>query len=159
MKTDHLYIEDPSHNLGGELINISDFNRADWKHLTVYYINYVNRNKQPDSTSQLYLSINNVSGYISEENGEKFLTINKEDSISKIYNSVLSALKDFIANKEGKIIAFNDGSEKIKFLSNADLVLDKLLYFTELTVVIRCVFGQGDLFYPQVYLDNGRYQL
>ena len=167
MKTYHLSIEDPSHHLGVELINISDFNRADlkldrknWKGLTVYYINYVNRNKQPvDSTNQLYLSIKNVSGYISEEIGEKFLTINKENLTSKKYNSVFSALKDFTASKEGKIITFNDGYEKIKFLCNADLVLDKLLYFTELAVVIRCVFGQGDLFFPQVYLDNGGHQV
>ena len=33
--------------------------------------------------NQLYLSINNVSGYISEENGDKFLIINKEDAVSK----------------------------------------------------------------------------
>ena len=81
-----------------------------------------------------------MSGYISEENGEKFLTINKEDSVSEKYNSVFSALKDFIASKEGKSITFNDGYDRIKFLSNADLALDRLLYFTELTAVIRCAF-------------------
>ena len=167
MKNDRLYIEDSSYLLGGELIDILDFDRADlkldkknWKDLTIYYINYVNKNKQPvDSTNQLYLSIDNVSGYISEENGEKFLTINKEDSVSEKYNSVFSALKDFIASKEGKSITFNDGYDRMKFLSNADLLLDRLLYFTELTVVIRCVFKQKDLLYPQVYLDKGRYQL
>ena len=87
MKTDHLHIEDSSYYLGGELIDILDFDRANlkldkknWKDLTVYHINYVNRNKQPvDSTNQLYLSINKVFGHISEENGDKFLTINKED--------------------------------------------------------------------------------
>ena len=73
MKTDHLYIEDSSYHLGGELIDISNFDKAnlkldkkDWKDLTVYYINYVNKIKQPiDTTNQLYLSISIVSGYIS----------------------------------------------------------------------------------------------
>ena len=100
-----------------------------------------------------------MSGYIADKNGEKFLTISKEDSVSEKYNSVFSALKDFIASKEGKSITFNDGYDRIKFLTNADLVLDRLLYFTELIVVIRCVFKQKDLLYPQVYLDKGRYQL
>ena len=88
MKTDHLYTEDSSHHFPGYLIDILNFNRSDlkldkkeWKDLTVYYINYISRNKQPvDSTNQLYLSINKASGYISEENGNMFLTINKEDS-------------------------------------------------------------------------------
>ena len=165
MKTDHLYIEDSPYHLGGELIDISDFSnlkldKKDWKDLAVYYINYVNKNKQPvDITNQLYISINNVSGYISEENGKKFLTITKEDSVSKKYNSVFSALQDLTASKEGKIIIFNDGYDKIKFLSNADLVLNTLLHFPALAVVIRCFFKQGDVFYSQVYLDDGRYQL
>ena len=45
-----------------------------------------------------------------------------------------------------------DISHSEKFLSNSDLVSNKLLYFPALTVVIRCVFKQGDLFYPQVIL-------
>ena len=36
--------------------------------------------------------------------------------------------------------------------------LGKLVYFPILTVVIRCVLKQGDLFYPQVYLDDALYQ-
>ena len=107
----------------------------------------------------MYLSINKASGYISEKNGNKFLTINKDGPLSKKYNSVFSAIKDFKGSKEGKDITFNDGFDKTKFLSNADLVLDELLYFPILTIVIRCVFKQGDVFYPQVYLDDGWYQL
>ena len=114
------------------MIDILNFNRSnlkldkkDWKDLTVYYINYINRNKKSvDSTNQLYLSINKASGYVSEENGNKFLTLNKEGPLSKKYNSVFSAIKDFIASKEGKDINFNDGFDKIKFLSNANLVLE-----------------------------------
>ena len=114
-----------------------------------YYINNVN--KTLDSVSQLCLSINNVSGYILEESGKKFLIINKENLVS-----VFSTLKDIIDSKEGKSINFNDGYYKMKFLS--DSVLNKL-YFTELIIVIRCVLEREDIFYPQVYLGYGRYQL
>ena len=39
------------------------------------------------------------------------------------------------------------------------LMMILTIYFPTLTVVIRCVFKQGDLFYPQVYLDDALYQL
>ena len=48
---------------------------------------------------------------------------------------------------------------KLNSLSDDSLRLDKLIYFPTLTVVIRCVFKQGDIFYPQVYLDDALYQL
>ena len=62
-----------------------------------------------------------MSGYISEENGEKFFIINKENLAS-----IFSTLKYLIETKEGKKFNFNDGNEKIKFLSDSDLDLNKL---------------------------------
>ena len=56
-------------------------------------------------------------------------------------------------------VNFNDGFNKIKFISDDSLRLDKLIYFPTLAVVIRCVFKQGDLFHPQVYLDDALHQL
>ena len=61
--------------------------------------------------------------------------------INKVFCSVIS-------NEE---VNFNDGFNKIKFVSDDSLRLGKLNYFPTLTVVIRCVFKKGDLFYPQVY--------
>ena len=46
-----------------------------------------------------------------------------------------------------------------KFISDDSFRLNKLIYFPTLIVVIRCVLKQGDLFYPQVYLDDALYQL
>ena len=46
-----------------------------------------------------------------------------------------------------------------KFLSDDSLPLDKLIYFPTMTVIIRCVFKQDGIFYPQVYLDNCLYQM
>ena len=58
-------------------------------------------------------------------------------------------------------IKFNYGEnyDRIKFISNDNLPIGKLIYFPKITVTIRCVFKQGDLFYPQVYLDDALYQL
>ena len=48
---------------------------------------------------------------------------------------------------------------KIKFLRYDSLPLGKLIYFPTITVVIRCVFKQNGIFYPQVYLDDCLYQI
>ena len=49
--------------------------------------------------------------------------------------------------------------DEIKFLSEYSLPLSKLIYFPTLTVVIRYVFKQNGVFYPQVYLDDCLYQI
>ena len=43
-------------------------------------------------------------------------------------------------------VNYNDDSDKIKFVSDDSLPL-------------RCVLKQGDIFYPQVHLDDALYQL
>ena len=40
-----------------------------------------------------------------------------------------------------------------------DLPLNKKLKFPTLTIIIRCVFQEGEKLYPQVYLDECLYEL
>ena len=56
-------------------------------------------------------------------------------------------------------VNYDDDFDKIKFVSNDNLPIRKLIYFPTITVTIRCVLKQGDLLYPQVYLDDVLYQL
>ena len=58
-----------------------------------------------------------------------------------------------------KKLTFNDGFNKIKFISDDSLRINELIYFPTLTFVITCVFEKGDLFHPQVYLDDALYRL
>ena len=63
--------------------------------------------------------------------------------------------------------AINGGKEndywedymKIKFNSDDDLPLNKLLKFCLITIIIRCVFSQDGKFYPQLFLDDTLYEL
>ena len=48
--------------------------------------------------------------------------------------------------------------DKIKFLSDDSLPLNKI-YFPTITVIIRCVFKQNGVYYPQVYIDECLYQI
>ena len=48
---------------------------------------------------------------------------------------------------------------KIKVLSDDSIPLNTLIYFPKITVIIRYVFKQNGVFYPQVYLDDCLYQI
>ena len=42
---------------------------------------------------------------------------------------------------------------KIKFISDDNLPLNKLLNLHNLTIVVRSVFQEGNQYYPQIVLD------
>ena len=136
-----------------------------WNGIDIYHIGYVAKNKPKDwcvnSVNPLYLIINKVFCSAGEENGIKYLKIEKnhsEPALNK-WNQVFDSTKYHIKKISNEEVNFNDDFKKNKFISDDSLRLDKLIYFPTLTVVIRCVFKQ-DLFYPQVYLhDDALYQL
>ena len=48
---------------------------------------------------------------------------------------------------------------KIKFNSDDDLPLNKLLKFHLMIIIIRCVFSEDGKLYPQLFLDDTLYEL
>ena len=48
---------------------------------------------------------------------------------------------------------------KIRFESNDDLPLNKPIKLRLLTIIIRSVFKENGKFYPQLFLDDGLYEL
>ena len=48
---------------------------------------------------------------------------------------------------------------KIKFNSDDNLPLNKLLKFYKMTMTIRYVFSEDNKLYPQVFLDEALYSL
>ena len=48
---------------------------------------------------------------------------------------------------------------KIKFNSNGDLPLNKILKLHDLTIIVRSVFEENSKYYPQVFLDKYLYEL
>ena len=45
------------------------------------------------------------------------------------------------------------------FESNDDLQMNKPKKLLLLTIIIRCVFSECDKFYPQLFLDDARYDV
>ena len=174
-------------NLSNCSMNNLKLDKKSWKDIDIYYIGYFDKNKPEDwcvnSVNPLYLIINKVFCFVREKDGVKYLTIDKgnkklEDFILSLWNKVFSSIKYNIKkiNHEcksldeckgfpdceefGKIeVDYDEDFGKIRFVGNDNLPLRKLIYFQTTTVVISCVFKQGDLFYPQVYLDDALYQL
>ena len=130
----------------------------------------------------MYLIIK-VCCFVGEKDGVKYLKIDKgnknlENSILKVWNKVFPGIKHYIKkiNHECKLLDECKGSphceefgkikvdydeefDKIKYVSNDNHSVEKLICFPSITVVTRCAIKQGDLFYPQVYLNDAIYQL
>ena len=112
--------------------------------------------------------------YLKIDKGDKKL----EDSILKLWNKVFIGIKYYIKRIKDECKTFTnckglpqceelykikfdycENYDIIKFISNDNLPVGKLIYFPTITVTIRCVFEQRDLFYPQVYLGDALHQL
>ena len=159
MAVKELNIKIRTYHFYKDLINALNFepnnlklDKKTWKDIDICYIAYVDKNKPEDwsvnSVNPLYLIINKVFCSVGEENGIKYLKIEKyhsEPSLNK-WNQVFDSIKYHIKKINNEEINFNDDFNKIKFISDDSLRQDKLIYFPTLTVVIRCVFKQGDLF-------------
>ena len=48
---------------------------------------------------------------------------------------------------------------KIKFDSNDNLPLNKILKFRALTIIIRNIFEKDSKYYPQIFLDDCLYEI
>ena len=167
MTTKKLNIAGRSYYFYNDLIRLWNFDernlkldKKSWKDINIYYLGYVDKKPEwnVNSVNQLYLIVNGIYGSISEENGTKYLTISKPENVLKKYEQVFSKIKQKIKKVSGEEVIYNDYFQKIKFSIDDDLPLNELIYFLILTVVIRCVFKQGGIFYPQVCVDGGLYQ-
>ena len=78
----------------------------------------------------------------------------------KKYADVWDEIKNKIIAIDGdKQNDYGKDYMKIKFNSDDDLLLNKLLKFHLMTIIIRCVFSEDGRFYPQLFLDDTLYEL
>ena len=112
--------------------------KKSYKNIDIYYIGYIRIKKIDDyekiySVNPLHFRINHASGYIEENNGNKYLIFDSVDENKK----VLKKYGDVSHGIKNKIKAINGDKEndygkdyiKIKFNSDDDLRLNKLLKF------------------------------
>ena len=158
MVTKQLNIKNRTYHFWNDLINLKDFDPKLLKlvknssmDISIYYIGYVTKKTEYniDSVNPLYIK-KEVSKYLNIS-----LTCNNNDVLVK-YAEVWSGIKD-------QIKTTNDGSVgellikdylKIKFDSDDNLSLNKILKFCVLTIIIRNIFEIDGKYCPQIFLDD-----
>ena len=110
-----------------------------------------------NSVNLLYLIIHKISGYIGENNGNKYLTLVRTDgSINtlKTYEKLWTKTRDLIRSKTNNSDDYDEKYMKIRFNSNDDLCLKKTLELPNIILVVKAVFHEDNKYYLLVFLHE-----
>ena len=109
------------------------------------------------------LIIDKVDECIEEENGNKYLTLVSTDKNKELltkYTEVWNGIKNLIKKTNGgEASEYGKDFIRIKFNSDDNLTLNRILKLHNVTIVIKSVFQEDGKYYPQVFLDEGWYEL
>ena len=156
------------------MINIKDFDpsllkidKKLYKNIGIHYIGYITMETSDylkiNTVNPLYIIINEVDGSIEEKNGNKYLTFASTDKNKKVlekYTKLWDEIKyDIKTINGGKSAEYEKDYMKIKFNSDDDLPLNKILKLHNLTIIVRSVFEENRKYYPQVFLNECLYEL
>ena len=115
-----------------------------------------------NSINPLNLIFNKVNEYFGEINKSKYLTLvptNESKEKIKKRHELWSKIRDLIRSMTKISDDYDEKYMKIKFNSDDELVLNKLIEIPSMTTVLRAVFHENNKYYPQVYLDECLYKL
>ena len=115
-----------------------------------------------NSVNPLYLIIHKVDGNIKEKNGNRYLTVISKDKNKEVlikYTELWNRIKNLIKKINYKPGDYDEKYMKIKFNSDDNLPLNKILKIHNMTIGIRSVFQEDGKFYPEIFLDECLYEL
>ena len=119
--------------------------------------------KSINSVYPLYLIIGKVNEYIEKSNENKYLFFTSTDGNKEVlvkFTKLWDEIKYLIETiNEGKKGEYEKDFMKIKFNSDDNLPLNKMLKLHMLTVIVRSVFEGDGKYYPQVFLNDCLYEL
>ena len=131
--------------------------------INIYYIGYVTKKSEYNinSVNPLYLLIKKLDGFIDEKESNKYFNITLTDGNNDVlikYAEVWSGIKDQIKKINNDSVGeYDKDYMKIKFDSDDNLPLNKVLKFHVLAIIIRNVFEKDGKCYPQIFLDDCLY--
>ena len=105
----------------------------------------------------MHFIIDKTDGNIEESNGNKYLTLvptNKNKDKLKKYTELWDKIKDLIRLITNTSGDYDEKYMKIKFNSDNNVSLNKILKLHNLTIVVRSVFQENKKYYPQVFSDE-----
>ena len=171
MTTKQIDIKNRTYYFYNDLINIKNFDpnilKLDKKqcYILMFIILVILQKKTEygvNSVNPLYLMINRIKGHFEEKDGNKYLIISPKniDAIQK-YQGVFDRLKEIIkkVNDYSQPTKYEDNYMKIKFNTDDNIPLNKIIYLPTITVTIRSVTKKDDKYYLQVFLDECLYQV
>ena len=173
--TKRLNIKNRAYYFHDDLINLKkfdpsllDLDKKSSLDISIYYIEYIITTKGTSdyenitSVNPLYLIINDIYGYIEESNGNKYLSFastdkNKEvlKKYIKLWDEIKYHIQTINASEFGE---YDKDYMKIKFDSDDNLPLNKILKFSVLKIIIRSVFENDGKYYPQIFLNGCLYE-
>ena len=116
-----------------------------------------------NSVNPLYLIIGEVDGYIEENNGNKYLAFASADKNKKVlekyiklWDKIIYHIQTINADKSGE---YQENYMKIKFDSDDDLPLNKIIKLHMLTIIVRSIFEEDGKYYPQVFSNEYLYEV
>ena len=169
-KVKQINIKSRTYYFYNDQINLKDFDarllkvgKKDYKAIDIYYIGYATIKKIANCNNivcanPLYLMINEMIGNFEENNENKCLVLDNVDEnkeVSKKYEEVWEGVKTEIETiNGGEKVEYGKDLKKIRFESNDHLPMNKPIKLRLLVIITRCVFSEGDKFYPQIFLDD-----
>ena len=95
-----------------------------------------------NSVYPLCLMVNRIKSHFEEKDGDKYLIISPKniDTIQK-YQELFDRLKEIIkkTNDDSQPIKYDDNYMKIKFNTDDNIPLNKIIYLPTITITIRSV--------------------
>ena len=115
-----------------------------------------------NSVNPLYLLISEVDGYFEEKNGTKYLILDSTDKNKEVlikYTKLWDGIKNSIEKVNNKLGEYEIDFMTIKFNSDDNLPLNKILKLHNIAIIIRSVSEEDGKYYSQVFLDECLYEL
>ena len=141
--------------------NLLKIDKKSHKDINIYFIGYITIKKFGDcenihSVNLLYLIIHSATGHYKEKNGEKYLIIDSIEKYEDVFSGIRSEIKTINGRKE---LFYEKNYARIGLNTDDDLHLNKPPKFPTLTIIIRCIFQEGEKLYPQICLGECLYEL
>ena len=114
------------------------------------------------SVNPLYLIFRYMRGYFEEINGNKYLRLgptNESKEKIKKYEDLWIKVRDLIRSITKNSDDYDEKYIKIKFDSDDELPLNKMIEIPTIAIVIRASFVENSKDYPQVFLDECLYKI
>ena len=101
--------------------------------------------------------IHKIKGHFEEVNGDKYLIISSENvDVMQKYQEAFGGIKKIVkrTNDYRYPMKHDDDYMKIKFNTNDNIILNKIIYFPTITIIIRSVTQKDIKYCPQIFLDD-----